>query len=258
MSEVDKQTLRETIAAACRILALLGVVRETTGHISARTGSNRMLIRCRSNQEAGLIVTEPEAIRELTFDGDGLFAGDADYERPSELPIHGEIYRARPEVMAVVHAHPYASVVCSLAGLRMQPIFGAYDPNSMALGDAGVPTYPRSILIKQKATAHEMIGSMGDKSVCVLHGHGVVTTGESVEEATIRAIKLETLAGVTLDVAKAGGTPVPLSDEDLEFFRKRASGAAGVSREHMKDIWKWTWRHYLKLLSNAEQGPGRA
>ena len=91
-----------------------------------------------------------------------------------------------------------------------------------------------------------------------MHEQKLPVLGQSVEEATIRAIKLETLAGVTLDVAKAGGTPVPLSDEDLEFFRKRASGAAGVSREHMKDIWKWTWRHYLKLLSNAEQGPGRA
>ena len=259
MEESVKHGLQVKIALACRILAHLGIVRETTGHISARAGTDHMLIRCRSNQEAGLMVTEASAVRELTFDGAATVAEDAGFERPSELPIHGEIYRARPEVNAVVHAHPYASVMCSLVGLEMKPIFGAYDPNSMALGDAGVPTFPRSILIREKSFAHQMISAMGDKSVCILHGHGIVAVGDSVEEATLRAIKLETLAGMTLDVMKARGTPPDtISQEDLEFFRSRASGSAGVSRDHMKDIWQWTWRHYDKLLEKSENADGTA
>ena len=138
----------------------------------------------------------------------------------------------------------------------MKPVFGAYDPNSMSLGDVGVPVYPRSVLIRQKALALQMIAAMGDKDVCILRGHGIVAVGETVEEATLRAIKLETLAGMILDVAKAGAVPAPISDEDLEFFRVRASGSMGVSKAHMKDIWKWTWRHYVKALELSEHGRG--
>ena len=105
---------RETIATACRILAMLGLVRETTGHISARIDDKRMWLRCRGSREAGLIKTEAEAVQSIGFDGTDLENGDR-YEAPTELPIHGQIYLARPEVNAVVHAHPRASMICTIA-----------------------------------------------------------------------------------------------------------------------------------------------
>lgn len=251
--DADKsETVEETIATACRLLAFMGLVRETTGHVSARIDDQRMWIRCRGKSEAGLVFTQAEAVRSVGFDGKGLDL-PGDYETPTELPIHGEIYRARPEVMAVVHAHPRASLICTLMGLKLEPIFGAFDPNAMALAAVGIPIFPRSILIRERAVGEELVRSMGMKHVCILRGHGIVTTGASVEEATIRAIQLETLAGITLEIARAGGKPEVISPEDQEYFRKLRETQDQKAQAHGKDVFKWTWRHYTQLLRASER-----
>ena len=203
---------------------------------------------------------EGRKVLRVGFDGQGLDLPD-EYETPTELPIHGEIYRARPEVHAVVHAHPRASLICTLLGLELKPIFGAFDPNAMALAAAGIPIFPRSILIRERAVGEALANCMGYKHVCILRGHGIVTTGATVQEATIRAIQLETLAGITLEIAKAGGTPEVISPEDQEYFRKLRETQDNKAKDHGKDVFAWTWRHYTKLLEASEKGtlptPGR-
>lgn len=244
--------LRQTIATACGILAYLGLVRETTGHVSARVSDDRMLIRCRGSNEAGLIRTQPEAVKACGFDGSGLEDADR-YETPTELPIHGELYRARPEVGAVVHAHPRASMLCTILGLELQPIFGAYDPNSMYLAADGVPMFPRAILVRDAATGQQLVKSMQNKSVCLMYGHGVTTVGASVEEATIKAIQLETLASITLECAKAGKPPMRLSEEDQLYFKRLREAQNAKLAAHNKDVFKWTWRHYVSVLEDSKK-----
>jgi 3,4-dihydroxyphthalate decarboxylase len=253
MNNPTPPTTQETIATACRLLGYMGLVRETTGHVSARIDGERMLIRCRGKSEAGLVFTQAEAVRSVGFDGKNLELADQ-YETPTELPIHGEIYRARPEVGAVVHAHPRASLICTLLGLELKPIFGAFDPNAMALAAIGIPIFPRSILVRERAVGEALVECMNYKNVCILRGHGIVTTGATVQEATIRAIQLETLAGITLEIAKAGGTPNLISPEDQEYFRRMREGQDSKASSHGKDVFNWTWRHYCRLLEAHEQG----
>lgn len=252
MAGDNVESVEETIATACRILGFMGLVRETTGHVSARLDDWRMLIRCRGKDEAGVIFTNAEAVRSVDFDGNNLdHVGQ--YETPTELPIHGEIYRARPDVKAVVHAHPRASLICTLMGLELKPIFGAFDPNAMSLAVAGIPIFPRSILIRERALGEQLAGVLGYKPVCILRGHGTVTTGASVQEATIRAIQLETLASMTLEIAKAGGTPDVISPEDQEYFRKLRETQDAKAKSHGADVFQWTWRHYINLMQAGEK-----
>ena len=97
MTEAEAE-LRGTVALACRILAAAGLVREITGHVSARIpGSDEMLIRCRGQEESGLLFTVPEDIRRVSYDGKGPDL-EGKYSPPGELPIHGESFKARPEV----------------------------------------------------------------------------------------------------------------------------------------------------------------
>lgn len=103
---------RATVAQACRILAMEGLVEGVLGHVSVRTGENRMLIRCRGGDERGLMFTDERDVRQTDLDG-ALTGAAEGYAVPNELPIHGEVLRARPEVNAVVHAHP-----CGGAALR--------------------------------------------------------------------------------------------------------------------------------------------
>lgn len=208
------ERLRATVALACRVLAVEGLVEGTLGHVSVRVGQDRMLIRCRGPQERGLLYSEHDDVRLTDFDGVPVDPEDA-YQVPNELPIHGELLRARPEVAAVVHAHPPAVLVCGVAGLELRPVFGAYNIPAMRMALEGIPVYPRSVLIRRPELAHEMMAAMGDRPVCVLKGHGVTVIGASVEQAVVRAINLNALATVTLEIARAGGKAEPIPAEDI-------------------------------------------
>jgi ribulose-5-phosphate 4-epimerase/fuculose-1-phosphate aldolase len=210
----DLEGLRATVAMACRVLAVEGLVEGTLGHVSVRVGEDRMLIRCRGANERGLLFTEHDDIRLTDFGGVPIDPEDA-YQVPNELPIHGELLRTRPDVNAVVHAHPPAVLICGVAGLEMRPVFGAYNIPAMRMALEGIPVYPRSVLIRRPELAHEMMAAMGNRPICVLRGHGVTVTGASVEQAVVRALNLNALATVTLEIARSGGHAEPIPPEDV-------------------------------------------
>jgi ribulose-5-phosphate 4-epimerase/fuculose-1-phosphate aldolase len=213
-SDEELARLRGTVAQACRVLAVEDLVEGVLGHVSARAGPDRMLLRCRGPAERGIAFTGAGDVRLVDLDGNG---GELDggYRVPVELPIHGELLRARPEVGAVVHAHPPAALLCGLAGLELRPVLGAYNIPAMRMALEGVPIYPRSVLIRRRELAAEMIEAMGGRPVCVLRGHGITVTSASVEQAVVRALNLETLARVTLALAQLGSTPSDLPPEDV-------------------------------------------
>jgi 3,4-dihydroxyphthalate decarboxylase len=210
---VNVAELREQVATACRVLADEGLVDSVLGHVSARVG-DRMLLRCRGPREHGLRFTTGEDVRLVDLDG-GNAELDGGWSLPKELPIHGEVLRARPEVGAVVHAHPPAVLLCGLAGLELRPVFGAYNIPAMRLALEGVPVYRRSVLISRPELAAEMIAAMGDRPVCLLRGHGITVTGATVQQAVVRALNLDALARVTLALAQLGRQPPDLPPEDV-------------------------------------------
>lgn len=226
--------LRATVAQACRILAMEGLVDGTLGHVSARAGDDRMLIRCRGVDDEGLLFAGDEDVRLTDFSGAAIGPDDG-YRIPNELPIHGEVLRARPEVNAVVHAHPPAVLSCGIAGLELRPIFGSYNIPAMRMALDGVPIYPRSVLISRPDLAREMMAAMADRPVCVLKGHGITVTGESVEQAVVRALNLNALATITLEVARAGGRAEVIPAEDIAELPDLGSSFNDLS----------VWRHHV-------------
>ena len=199
-----------------------------------------MLIRCRGEHEYGLAYTTPEQIRRLRFDGSGDL-GEA-HVAPLELPIHGEVYRARPDANAIVHAHPRATLLCGLAGVELRPIFGAYDPYAMELAAAGIPVFPGSVLIDRPVLGQELAATLGAHDACLMRGHGVTVVGRSVEQATIRALKLEMLAEITWQLVCAGRSPEDLPADEVGSFLARSGGQGVIPGGE-----KWLWRHYARL-----------
>jgi 3,4-dihydroxyphthalate decarboxylase len=237
---MDHEDVRATVAQACRILAMEGLVEGTLGHVSVRASDERMLIRCRGRDDEGLLFATGDDVRLTDLDGT-IVEPDDGYAVPKELPIHGELLRARPEVNAVVHAHPPAVLVCGVAGLDLRPVFGAYDIPAMRMALEGIPIYPRSVLISRPELAREMIAAMGDRPVCVLKGHGITVTGESVEQAVVRALGLNTLATVMLEVARAGGTATPIPAEDVAELPDLGSAFNDLA----------VWRHHVAKARRA-------
>jgi ribulose-5-phosphate 4-epimerase/fuculose-1-phosphate aldolase len=233
--------LARKVALSCRILAKLGMFKETTGHVSARLGNAHMLIRGRGPKETGLLFTKPSDVIVADLDGRNQDK-KAGLKPPNEAVIHGEIFKARPNAAAVVHAHPPAVVLCSMAGIELRPIFGGYDPNSMRLALKGIPVYPRSLTLNTLEQVHAMQEVMGDGDICILRGHGLIVVGTSVEQATLTAIKLDTLAKMNLQAASLGTVP-SISDEDIAEFKNRA-GKGNSSVDGL-------WRYYCEWLTKG-------
>jgi ribulose-5-phosphate 4-epimerase/fuculose-1-phosphate aldolase len=210
----DGPRLRETVATACRVLAQKGLVGGVLGHVSARVSPNEMVIRCRGPQEQGLAKTTAADVWRITLDGEHRDLPEA-YSPPSELSLHTELLRQRPSVGAVVHAHPHSALLCGLAGLRPRAVFGAYNIPAMRLAIAGVPVFPRPVLIRRRELALEMIEAMGNSDVCLLRGHGITVAGDNVEQATVKAVNLHVLLEVTVQLAQLGANPPEIEERDL-------------------------------------------
>ena len=240
----DLAPLRQEIAVACRVLAARGLADGFLGHISLRVDERRLLIRCRGPEERGLAWTTERDIRLVTLDGEPGAAGELDgWDPPNELPLHTEVLRACPGARAVVHAHPQAVVAADLAGARIRPIVGAFDIPGAKLAAGGVPVYPRGVLVRDRRLAAEMVSAMGDRPVVVLRGHGLTSHGGDVPEAVLRAVSVDRIARLSLQVLSAGGELRDLPDEDLaELPDLGPAFNRGVA-----------WRHELARLCEPDR-----
>ena len=213
----DRSGRRLLLANACRVLGARGLAEDVLGHISLRTGPERMLVRCRGPREEGLFLTQVDDVREVTFDGapvDGLTG----WAVPNELPIHAEILRARPDVDAVVHCHPPSVLLAGLADVPLRPIFGAYNIPAARLALDGVPVYPRSVLVRRPELGRDVAEALGPASVLVLRGHCIAAVGsgpDAVEQAVGRALALDVLARVSVESVRLGGRAAELPPEDV-------------------------------------------
>jgi len=233
----DLDAARREVADACRVLAARGLADGVLGHISVRVDTEHLLVRCRGPRERGLAYTEPADVRLVDLAGRGDLTGG--YRTPAELPLHTEVLRHRPEVGAVVHAHPFAVVAADLAGLPIPPVLGANDIPGAWLAAGGVPVYPRAVLVRERRLAAEMLSAMGERPVVILRGHGLTATGDGPVQAVLRALSVNTLAGMILAVAQAGGRPAQLPAADLAELPDLGSAFNETT----------AWRHELARLA---------
>lgn len=232
---------RQAIAMACRVLASRGLADGILGHISVRTGENELLVRCRGPQERGLAHTESNDIRLVDLSGNPAAEGELDsgYTVPNELPLHTELLRRCPDINSVVHAHPPQVVAADLAGLAVRPIVGAFDIPGTRLAAGGIPVYPRGVLVRNRELAAEMLDAMGDRPVVLLRGHGLTSAAQTMEQAVLQAISVNTLAGLSLQITAAGGQLQDLPASDMAELPD-LGGPFNIAT---------AWRHELARLS---------
>jgi ribulose-5-phosphate 4-epimerase/fuculose-1-phosphate aldolase len=249
MSDRD---LSERVAEACRVLARLDLTKAATGHVSARIpGSERALIRARGPGELGVRYTTAKQVIEVDFDGKATGDPGEGLQSPLEVFIHTAVYRARPDVNAVVHVHPAAVVLFTICNLPLMPLYGAYDPSSLQLALDGIPTYGRSILISTPELGADLVRALGSASVCMMRGHGITTVGATIEEAALAAIHLNDLATINYQ-ARLLGDPVPISEPDQEEFRRVARARERAAGGRPAGRGAALWRYYRELTDERE------
>jgi HCOMODA/2-hydroxy-3-carboxy-muconic semialdehyde decarboxylase len=206
-----ERSLLEDLAAASRILADQGVF-DAAGHTSMRhpAKADRFLM---SRSLAPALVTADDILA-LTLDGDAL---DACGRSPFvERFLHAEIYRKRPDVMAIAHGHSTSVIPFGLTGTPMRATY-----HNAAFLAAGVPVFDiretfgsSDIVISSAARGAALAEALGDKPVVLLRAHGFVAVGPSIQAAVFRAVFTEVSARVQLQAAALGGTIAALDEEE--------------------------------------------
>lgn len=221
----------EDLAAASRILADQGVF-DAAGHTSMRHPANAdMFLMSRSLAPA--LVTADD-LMELTLDGEPR---DARGRTPFvERFLHAEIYRKRPDVMAIAHGHSTAVIPF---GLTDAPMRATYHNAAFLAG--GVPVFDirrkfgsTDIVINSAERGAALAEALGDKPVVLLRAHGFVAVGPSIQAAVFRAVFTEVSARVQLQAALLGG-PIAALDEE-EGRKADAINLATLGRAW--DLWK--------------------
>lgn len=207
---VDRGVL-EDLAAASRILADQGVF-DTAGHVSMRHPhhAERFLM---SRSLASALVTADD-IMEFTLDCEACEArGRSGF---IERFLHGGIYRARPDVMAVAHGHSPSVIPFGLVDTPMRATY-----HNAAFLAAGVPVFDirdtfgaTDIVINSADRAAALAETLADKSVVLLRAHGFVAVGPSLQAAVFRAFFTEVSARVQLQTAALGGAMAALDTEE--------------------------------------------
>lgn len=202
--------LIEDLVSANHILADQGVV-DAYGHVSVRHDRNagRYLL---ARDLAPALVTG-EDILEYDLDSNPLDAkGRSQY---LERFIHGEIYRARADVKAVVHNHSPAVIPFSLSKVPLRPVF-----HMAAFVIEGVPVFdaPGELGIHQLLIASPQLGQalarkLGEKPAVLIRGHGATVVGSSLPMAVGRSVYLETSARIQAQALALGAEPSYLDPE---------------------------------------------
>ena len=209
------QDIRHKLIVAGRILAAEGHGDFTRGHLSVRLPDDpgRFLMKPHS---VGLDELTVDNILTIDLDGN-VVAGTA--RRHSEVYIHTEIFKARPDVVSVIHSHPLHCVALSATG---RPLRCYSQPG--ALFSDGVGVYRDTIaLIRSSELGRGVAAALGPHRAVLLKNHGVAVVGASIEEAVITAIMLETAARVQM-ITEAAGDPAPgFAPEDIEKLRHQIS-----------------------------------
>lgn len=249
----DPDALKARIANACRVVGRMGLTRALRGHISARIpGTDRIFVKARGPAESGVRYTIEAEIVEVDLNGKPVAGMPEGLRAPSEIYIHTEIYRSRPEVNAVLHMHPPTVVLFTVVGKPLLPIYGGYDPHGLGIALEDIPLFDRSVLINTPELGRQLVQAIGGKRACLMRGHGITTVGDSIEEASVIALGLNELATMNFH-AHMLGEPRPISDDDkdgLQHAIKRLSAHSGTPGEPAPST-ATEWRYYCRLADDG-------
>lgn len=193
---MDTNEAKQKLIDSGKILEAEGQGDLTRGHVSVRVPGDPSLFYMKPHSY-GFDEITMDNIVVCNLDGEKISGGG---RRHSEVFIHSEIYKVRPDVGSVIHTHPTYAVALSATGRTMRPI----SQPSVAFTD-GLPYYTDTIdLIRTQDMGAGVARTLGKCKAVLLRQHGVAVVGATLEESTILAIMLDNACHIQL-TAEAGG-----------------------------------------------------
>ena len=223
---MERNAVVAQLVDAIRMLTHADLV-DYSGHASVRLDSGSFYINSGASIRSTLTAADIVAVD---------FDGASDGARPPlEFPLHAEIYRARPDVRAVVHTHPKWSTLLTMVGAPFRPVF----PQGALLGD--VPVLDSPLSINTRDMGARVADVLGSGPAALLKSHGAVVVGADLVECFALAVYLEENASRQY-LAMQIGTPYVLSAAEQEACRTRLGTPA---------LYRKAWDHYHAKLPAA-------
>jgi ribulose-5-phosphate 4-epimerase/fuculose-1-phosphate aldolase len=214
------------LADACRILYSAKAVGDgLSGHLSAKLDNERILIKPRAVSWSRVA---PEDLIVIDFNGRRL-DGPADMRTGvREWPIHARIYRARPEVGCVLHAHPSASTLMAALGIEIEPL----DQDCASFTDRLPVLDNGAVSISTVQRGDEVAAALGGNSTVLLKNHGCAVVGAGIPDVCVTACRLEKVAETMLRAASIANLPVMSRDaRAIVMESRRGAGGEGQNNE---------------------------
>jgi L-fuculose-phosphate aldolase len=199
--------LKQQLVDCIRMLEQSDII-DYNGHASIRLGADRLLINVGSCQRSQLTVAD---ICTIDMEGNVI---EGNGKPPLEFHLHAGVYRARPDVKAVVHAHPKWSTFLTMTGHAYQPVYAQ-----------GSLVWPMPVLdspnsINNKAMADRLAATLADRPAAMMKAHGAVTVGKTIMEAFVLANYLEENA-YRQYMALQIGKPYSFTEQEVAACREK-------------------------------------
>ena len=196
----DERTLREAIVVTARAMNAAGINRGNAGNVSARNADGFLITAAALPYHAMTV----EDVVAMTFDGETR----GNREPSSEWRFHRDIYRARPDLNAIVHAHaPFAtSLACLDRGIPpfhyMVALAGGYDIRCAPYATFGSDDLARHV-----------VAALDGRKACLMSHHGMVAADATLDAALALAVEVETLAEMYWRALQIGEPALLSADE---------------------------------------------
>lgn len=234
------QAIREDLVKGCKVLyASQAGGNGLAGHLSAKLDEDRILIKPRpvswwSLTPADLIV--------IDFNGTRVDGPASERSAVREWPIHAQIYRARPDVAFVMHAHPSASTIMAALGIAVEPL----DQDCSTFVDH-LPVYDNCALsISTPALGDEVARALGNMRALLLKNHGSIVTGTSIAEVCVTAYRLEKVAETMLRAAAISKLPVISGERKAALVAARKASQPARPESTNEERWQMLQDYYLQ------------
>ncbi|HZO46346.1 MAG TPA: class II aldolase/adducin family protein [Xanthobacteraceae bacterium] len=211
-------------AAATRMLVAERIL-DYSGHISVRIpGKDAFVIQIGSNSRAEV---GPEQMLVVDFDGKVL---EGERQPPSEIPIHIEILKARPDVQAILHSHMELAIAFTMMeGVTLQPMRARASRWKSGIPIDGDPSH-----IKTPEQGKALAKTLGPHHAVLMRAHGLTLVAESVQALFVDAVHFKENATAQMQALQAGAKPLPLTDAEIEQIEKME-----MRDWHIKKLWNY-------------------
>ncbi len=237
MPHTASPALIDDLVIANHILVNEGVL-DGFGHISVRHDKQADRFLIARSMAPGLVTADDIVVCDL----DGNVHDERGRKTYVERFIHSEIYRVRPDVMAVIHSHSPAVIPFGVTGARLRPIchmsgfLGAQVPVFEIRHTAGEAS---DLLIRNQALGKALAADLGQSAVALLRGHGNVVVGFSIQQVVFRAIYTESNARLQSEAMRLG---------EINYLTpEEAQATSDMNDEHLGRPWEvWKKRAQAK------------